>query len=97
MPVRTAAILCSGLPDDSRVKVAQSGAKAPFETLLLAAIFDQISIIRWLQTSDAAKGVKRPKQLLPDLLIKQEADTLAFDTGEEFFEAYRKVANKCQH
>lgn len=97
LPVQTAAILCYGLPDDSRVKMDLSGAKAPYNTLLLAAIFDQVNIIRWFQTKDAQTGRNRPKPILADLLAKEEPETLLFDSGEAFMMAHRKAVEQCRH
>lgn len=96
LPVQTAAILCYGLPDDSRVKMEISGANVPCQTLLLAAIFDQVNIIRWLQTKDAQTGRNRPKPVLAYLLEKEEPETLLFDSGEAFMEAHRRAVERCQ-
>lgn len=96
LPVQTAAILCYGLPDDSRVKMDLSDTKAPQSTLLLAAIFDQVNVIRWLQTKDAQTGRNRPKPVLADFVKKEEPETLLFDSGEAFMEARRKAVAKCQ-
>lgn len=74
-----------------------SGMKASYQTLILAAIFDQVSVIRWLQTKDGAKGQNRPKPIVPDLLdTKTTQETQLFGSGKEFEEARRKVIEKCR-
>ena len=96
LPVKTAAVLCTGLPPESRVMIKLSGAKVPYNTLLLASILDQVNVIRWLNTRDGAKGTNRPKSILATLTDSGEAETALFDTGEEFMQAYRKAVEKCR-
>lgn len=83
LPVKTAAALALGLRDDSRIKMKMSGAKAPTDTLLLAATVDRLSLLVWAQTKDAEKGRNRPKSIL-ESMTKAETNNSAFDSGEDY-------------
>lgn len=91
LPVRTAAALCAGLKPDSRTKKRLSGFRCDYNTYLLASIFDQLNILRWMQTKDGQNGTNKPK-LLSDIITgggKDDKDIKTFRTGAEF-EAERK-------
>lgn len=85
LPGRLLATLAAGLREDSRARLALCGAKAPQQTLLLAAAVDRLSLLVWAQSKDARRGRGRPASVLGALLgeePKQEA--AAFATAEEF-------------
>ena len=98
MPVRTAAILCKGLPEESRIMMKLSGSKASCNTLLTAAIYDQLNLIRWLHTDDASKGKNRPASLVAEITGKKEDENiLAFASGEDFMKAREAALKQWQH
>lgn len=85
LPVSTLARLSIGLRDNSRIKMKMSGAKAPFETLLMLAILDDLHWLRWSKTKDAQKKRNMPESLLNTFLNgKEEQKITAFKTPEEF-------------
>lgn len=60
----------------------------------MAAILDQLNIIRWMQTKDGRDGRNRPKQVLSMLIgegEEKEKDVVAFASGEDFEKARRRV------
>lgn len=87
-------MLADGLPEYSRVKLAQSGAVIPRDTLLLASIADSMNFVSWSKTKDAEKGRNRPKSIVSVLLgeeVKTESSNVAFNSAEEFERAREKI------
>lgn len=64
------------------------------EQMMLAAIADSTRMTAWLHTKDAEEGVNRPKSLLGVLIGEKEETVIAFDSGEEFREAWRRMTRK---
>ena len=56
LPCRTAAILASGLRNDSRIKMKINGMRYSTDTLLLASACDRLSFLVWAKTKDGQKG-----------------------------------------
>ena len=83
LPARTAATLAMGLGPDSRIMQKISGARVPFDTLLLAAIADTVRILAWMQTKDGARGRNRPDSILDRLTgTARTSETAGFDSPE---------------
>ena len=95
LPLKTAAALCSGLPEDSRIRKKISGRKVDRDIALLAAAVDRLSLLWWAQTKDGSKNRNRPESILLALMGKDQEqsdkETATFRTPEEF-EAARKRA-----
>ena len=93
LPVKTAAVLASGLRDTSRVKMKMSGAAAAPDILLLAAAVDRLSLIVWSKTEDAKKDINRPKSLVERLTNPQEdsEEPAGFDTAQEYESAWKAI------
>lgn len=83
-----AAILASGLPDDSRIKRKMSGQRFGLDTMLLACIADSLRIILWSKTKDGQNNVNRPESILEKLTGEPE-EYAEFGTIEAY-EAARK-------
>ena len=88
LPLKTAAILAGGLSQDSRCVRKINGQKLTSSEYTQLAILDELRLIRWLNTADAAKGKNRPDSVLGTLL-KPPTKATGFATAEEF-EAKRK-------
>ncbi len=87
-------MLADGLPEYSRVKLAQSDVTIPRDTLLLASIADSLNFISWSKTKDAEKGRNRPKSIVSFLLgekEKSESNNVAFNSPEEFEQARERI------
>src|SRR5690554_587261 len=92
LPPTKVAVFSLGLRDNSRIKMKLSGQTVPLETMLLAGIYDRLSILVWFQTKDGQKGINRPTSLTSLLLKKeQENDIVAFSSGEEFEKERRRL------
>ena len=95
LPIKTAATLCAGLRPESRTKQRLSGLFVRQDTIFLASIFDQVNVLRWMQTIDAQKGRNRPEPILPVILgidkNTQAGEVLLFDSGEEFERARERL------
>lgn len=65
LPVHTLAALCFGLRDNSRIKMKLAGMQEIPQTILLAAIADNLSAIRYYLT--AKKGDKKPGSFIEEL------------------------------
>ena len=92
LPLRYAAVLASGLRDDSRIKMKMTNASVPTDTLLRAVIADAASLLVWMQTKDGQKGRNRPKSLVELMTQPQEHNIMSFRTAEEFERARRMIA-----
>jgi hypothetical protein len=89
-----AAILCFGLRDNSRVKMDVSSTKLTLTETLLARISDDLSFQSWAQTKDGQKNRNRPQSILKTLLEEKKEDKIeAFETPQEFNEAWEKIVH----
>lgn len=90
IPVKLAATLAAGLPDNSRSMKRLTGLPCGMDTLLLAAIADRLSLLVWAKTKDAQKGRKKPQMITEKLL--QKAEKKEIEAFEDFnaFEAARQ-------
>lgn len=91
------ATLTAGLPDGSRIKRKRSGYAATLEQMLLAHIVDNTAMTMWLLSADGQKGINRPASMLAVILgdaKEKKPETMAFDSPEDFREAWRKIAEK---
>lgn len=85
LPLRTAAILASGLPQDSRCRRKLSGQKLRILEYTQLAIIDELRLLVYSRTEDAVTGKNRPKSILKEVLHQDEIPkTLSFRTPEEF-------------
>jgi len=93
VPIRTAAVLACGLPDDSRTKKEISGNKGGTDTLLLTAILDGINTLGWMNTKDAQSGKNRPESVFSAFTDKETEESEGFDSGEDFLEYRARFVN----
>lgn len=93
LPLKTAAILASGLRDNSRIKIKLSGLNAAPETILNAAIADRIGMLVWMQSKDGAKNRNRPASILDKILNpeKKKEDVTTFATGQDFEDEWNRL------
>lgn len=91
IPVKLAATLAAGLPDNSRSIRRLTGLPCGMDTLLLAAIADRLSLLVWSKTKNAQKGRKRPQMITEGLLKKSgKKDIEAFNDVDAFEAARRR-------
>lgn len=96
LPLRLAAVLASGLRDNSRIKMIMSETKVEREQMLLAAAVDRLSMLVWAKTKDAAKNRNKPKMIL-DILTGEKVtndDLQTFETADEFEAARKRIIEK---
>lgn len=91
LPASKVAAFSLGLKENSRIKMKMSNTKIEFETILLAGLFDKVSLLLYSKTKDAEKGLNRPESVVEMLMgkHKQESNMLVFKSGKEF-DATRK-------
>ena len=95
LPCRLVATLAVGLRDNSRIKMELSGQSVSLQTMLLAAIADRLSLLVWSKTSDAEKGINKPKMIVDCLDGNTTAELSdGFNSPEEFESQYRKLAGR---
>lgn len=90
IPVKLAATLAAGLPDNSRSIRRLAGLPCGMDTLLLAAIADRLSLLVWSKTKNAQKGRKRPQMITEGLLKKTEKKDIEAFNDVDSFEAARR-------
>ena len=86
LPVKLAATLSAGLREDSRIKMAASGAPATQNTILLATIADRVEAFRYGFSEDASKGANQPVSLVGALFGEESGNNKTgrgFKTVEE--------------
>ena len=94
LPLQTAAVLASGLRDNSRIKMRIAEIEVSPETALMAAAVDRLSLLVWAKTKDAETGINRPESILAKITnreTKTDSDLQAFDTAEEFEAARQRI------
>lgn len=97
LPLHLAATLAVGLRPNSRIKSAMVGYKAPFDTVLLAAVVDRLGGIAWMLSEDGRKGINRPEALLPTLTgHRKESDVISFASGDAFETARRRLLGEVE-
>ena len=90
LPLKLAATLAAGLPHEGRVyRMLRGGDEFPMDTILYAAILDQLRIANWFQTKDGQEGKNRPQPILNVLMGgTKPKKTHGFSSPDEF-EAWR--------
>jgi len=92
LPLRTAAVFAWGLPDDSRIKRALTGARLNIQTALLARIFDGVMLLIWQRTDDGVHGRNRPKSLFDALTGSADAEKeMRYASPADFRAAWQEI------
>ena len=90
LPVKTAALLASGLRENARIKMKLCNQKAPIETILLAAAVDRLTVLLWSNSEDGQKNRNRPKLIAPQLTEETTRTEMVVFDSLEAFEKRRK-------
>lgn len=96
-PADQVVVFAFGLRDDSRIKLAMTNSKVPFETFLLAGVLDRLSALVWFKTTDGQKGINKPLMVAEELIGKtkaKESKEMIFDSGEDFEEYRQQILKK---
>lgn len=94
LPVKTVAILCAGLRENSRIRLKINGAKASDEIMLLAHAVDRLSVLIWQQTKDGKAGRNKPAFIVDQILnggASRNIKGKSFNTPAEFWEARKRI------
>ena len=91
LPVKTLAVLVSGLRADSRTKMEILGMKVPNETMIMAMIYDKLSRWVWMHSKDAKRGVKPPTSLSESFIKEPKEEVVTFEDGESFDRARQRI------
>lgn len=94
LPLRTVGTFACGLRHDSRIGMRISDSKLTTDQTLLALVADNTRAIAWLNSSDGAKGINRPKSLVEALMGEKkttESVIEMFDTGQDFDDEWRRL------
>ena len=89
LPLKTVATLSAGLRDDSRIKLEAAEASVGLDTVILAAIADNLAMLR---AGMDAKNKNKPF-LFTDALQGEKKKTKArgFATAEQFEAALKRI------
>lgn len=71
-----------------------SNSKLTTDQTILALIADNTRALTWLNSTDGAKGINRPKSLVEALLGEmkpRESEIETFETGQDFDDAWRRL------
>lgn len=90
LPLNTAAVLASGLPEESRVKRRLYGLRDYPIELLLGEIVDSLRLLLWSKTEDAMKNRNRPDSIVDFLTEPKKTEKQGFTSIEAFEEAYKR-------
>lgn len=94
LPANLVAVFAYGLRENSRIKLAMTEQKLPFEQYLLAGVFDRLGLLIWAKTEDGLNGRNRPEsvvELLTSGSKKEKSGSLVFSSGEEFEKAKEEL------
>lgn len=95
LPVTTAALLASGLRENSRIKQKMAGLQYGSDTLLLAAILDRLTTLQWFQTSDGQHNRNRPKSVFEQLTgSARPKEIKAFASGDAFRAEFERITKR---
>lgn len=91
-PPTQVAIFANGLKANSRIKLKMAGLKVTIDTMLLAAIADDIKLLLWLQTKDGRKGRNMPKSIFSVLSDSEASEQVnVYASGKEFELAKQRI------
>lgn len=71
-----------------------SDSRLTTDQTILALIADNTRMLAWLNSSDGAKGINRPKSLVEALIGErniQESGIETFESGQEFDDEWRRL------
>ena len=95
IPLSLAAVLASGLGENSRIKKKVSKNDNDASTLLLASIADGIRIIAWMLSDDGRNGINRPGSIYKAITGKNEEkkndEAMVFQSPEEFERERKRI------
>ena len=94
LPLQMVGTFACGLRPDSRIGMRISDSKLTTDQTLLALVADNTRAIAWLNSSDGAKGMNRPKSLVEALIGEKKITENAietFETGQDFDDEWRRL------
>lgn len=89
LPPAYAATLAAGLREDSRIRTAMGGLPVSMPIYLQMAQMDALNLLAWLNSSDGAEGINRPKSVLLSL-SGCSGEVQGFDSGEDFMKEWKR-------
>lgn len=93
-PVRTIATLSAGLRENARIKTKAAKIRMPYDTLILAALFDRVGSLMYMLSDHKGNA---PDSLLNELLgIDQQKQCKGFKTVEEFERERQRILAKAR-
>ena len=98
LPAYRVAVFSLGLSDSSRIKMKLANQTVNFETMLLAGIFDKVSLLFWSKTKDSESNKKRPLSVVEMLNGKQSntKEVVSFTSGKEFEAERQRIINQAK-
>lgn len=98
LPAYRVAVFSLGLSDSSRIKLKLTDRTVDFETMLLAGIFDKVSMLFWSKTKDAEKNKNRPTSVVEMLNGRQESQTkvVSFESGKDFEANRQRILDRAK-
>lgn len=98
LPAYRVAVFSLGLSDSSRIKLKLTDRTVDFETMLLAGIFDKVSMLFWSKTKDAEKNKNRPTSVVEMLNGRQENQTkvVSFESGKDFEANRQRILDRAK-
>ena len=98
LPAYRVAVFSLGLSDPSRIKLKLTDRTVDFETMLLAGIFDKVSMLFWSKTKDAEKNKNRPTSVVEMLNGRQEnqSKVVSFESGKDFEANRQRILDRAK-
>ena len=98
LPAYLVAVFSLGLSDSSRIKMKLGNQAVNFETMLLAGIFDKVSLLFWSKTKDSESNKNRPLSVVEMLNGKQTntKEVVSFESGKEFEAERQRIINQAK-
>ena len=98
LPAYRVAVFSLGLSDSSRIKMKLANQTVSFETMLLAGIFDKVSLLFWSKTKDSESNKNRPSSVVEMLNGKQSntKEVVSFTSGKEFEAERQRILDRAK-
>ncbi len=98
LPISLVAVFCCGLRENSRIKMKMSNQTVPIETMLLAGLFDRMSVLLWSKSKDGQKGINKPLMISASLNATEpkQKSSVVFDSGEDFEQRRKEILGQAK-
>lgn len=97
LPVSLAAVLASGLRENSRIRMKMSNVQYVPPEIVLPKLADEVALFRYGFTEDAKKKRNFPALFTKEIYKKPDERNRGYASGEEFMAARARIVEEINH